>query len=77
MRDTDKKIVDYEKLRKDQMKNLDSLYENIDSKLFDEEGLKSEVKEYMKVSKNYKKQYKENVEKVAKTSKNKQLDNSW
>ena len=55
MRDTDKKIVDYEKLRKDQMKNLDSLYENIDSKLFDEEGLKSEVKEYMKVSKNYKK----------------------
>lgn len=40
MRDTDKKIVDYEKLRKDQMKNLDSLYENIDSKLFDEDGLK-------------------------------------
>lgn len=30
----------------------------------------------MKVSKNYKKQYKENVEKVSKHSKNK-LDDSW
>lgn len=40
MRDTDKKIIDYEKIRKDQMRNLDSLIDNIDSKLLDEEGLK-------------------------------------
>ena len=37
------------------MKNFDYLYENIDVKLNDEAALKSEVNEYMKVSKNYKK----------------------
>lgn len=64
MRPTDQKIVDYEKLRKEQLKNFDYLYDNIDQNLLDQEALKSEVKEYLKASKNYKKQYKENIDKV-------------
>lgn len=29
MRETDKKVIDYEKLRREQLKNFDYLYDNI------------------------------------------------
>ena len=48
------------------MKNFDYLYDNLDQNLNDEDALKSEVKEYMKVSKNNSKQYKENIIKKSK-----------
>jgi hypothetical protein len=48
------------------MKNFDYLYDNIDVKLNDEVAIKSEVNEYLKASKNYKKQYKENIDKKSK-----------
>lgn len=55
-------VVDYEKIRQEQLKKLDNLYDNLDQKLMDEDLLKQEVKDYMKSSKSYKQQYKENVD---------------
>lgn len=39
MRETDHKVIDYERLRKEQLKNLDSLYDNLDGKLLDQSYL--------------------------------------
>ncbi|CDW86401.1 protein kinase domain containing protein [Stylonychia lemnae] len=76
-KDSDKKLVDYDKIRQEQMKKLDSLYDNIDQKLMDEDGLKQEVKDYMKSSKSYKKQFKENNEKGFSNSKKEDPNESW
>ena len=51
MRDTDKKQVDYEKVRNMLGKNLDDFLDNIDTKLLDENAMKTEVKEYSKQNK--------------------------
>lgn len=40
MRETDNKLIDYEKLRNDQLKNFDKLYDNINTKMHDEDGLR-------------------------------------
>ena len=59
------------------MRNLDYFTDNLDQQIIkaaagDEDVLKQEVKEYMKASKNYKKQYKENIDKLQSNSKYKQ-----
>jgi hypothetical protein len=58
MRSTDKSKVDYEKYRKDYLKNFEHFYDNLDVDLKDENSVKAEVREFMKVSKEYKKQLK-------------------
>lgn len=58
MRSTDQQQVDFEVLRKNQLKNFQNFYEVLGE---NPDILKQEVKEYMKVTKEYKKEYKENV----------------
>ena len=71
MRETDKRAVDFERLRQAQLRNLESLYDNIGGKLDDEEQLRQEVKEFVKASKSYKKQYKAGIARVDKR------DSTW
>lgn len=50
-------------IRKNYLKNFEMFCENLDTNIAtkNENGIKSEVKDFVKVSKDYKKQYKENV----------------
>lgn len=49
-RPSDKQQVDYEKLRKDQLKNLNNFVDNWDQNLHNDSALKKEVREYVKVT---------------------------
>lgn len=62
MRPTDKEQIDYESIRKNYLKNFEMFCENLDA-VKNEDCIKNEVKDYVKVSKDYKKQYKENIQK--------------
>jgi len=62
MRTTDKEAVDYERLRKDYLKNFENFYDNIEVDFKDSQAMQDEVKQYMKISKQYKKKLKENIE---------------
>lgn len=66
MRDTNDQQVDFEKLRKDQLKNFQNFYDVIDNNIMgeDQSAFKDEVKEYVHMSKNYKQNYKNNVQKI-------------
>lgn len=62
MRTTDKEAVDYERLRKDYLKNFENFYDNIEVDLKDSKAMQDEVKQYMKISKQYKKKLKKNID---------------
>ena len=51
--------INFEKLRKDQLRKINTLYDNIETKQLDDQS--KEIKEYVKASKNYQKEYKENI----------------
>lgn len=55
MRPSDKSKIDYEKIRKDYLKNFENFYDNLDVDLKDVKAVQDEVKEFKKVSNKYKK----------------------
>ena len=56
MRPTDKDMIDYDIIRKNYLKNFELFCENLDANIAvkNENGIKSEVKDFVKVSKEYK-----------------------
>ena len=55
--------VDYEKIRRDYLNNFEKFCNNMDDNMEDDQAMKTEVKDYLKFTKDYKKQLAESSDK--------------